>query len=64
MSEISYLLAVAHGISEEEAELIRRAAPMHDIGKIATPDAILLKPGKLCRLGHETQPGREEAILF
>lgn len=47
MSELSYLLAVAHGISEEEAELIKRAAPMHDIGKIATPDAILLKPGKL-----------------
>jgi response regulator RpfG family c-di-GMP phosphodiesterase len=47
MSELSYMLAIAHGLDEEEAELIRRAAPMHDIGKIATPDAILLKPGKL-----------------
>ena len=47
MSELSYMLAITHGLDEEEAELIRRAAPMHDIGKIATPDAILLKPGKL-----------------
>jgi len=30
-----------------EVELIRRAAPLHDVGKIAIPDAILLKPGKL-----------------
>jgi putative two-component system response regulator len=28
-------------------ELIRRAAPLHDVGKIAIPDSILLKPGKL-----------------
>jgi len=27
--------------------VLRHAAPMHDIGKIATPDAVLLKPGKL-----------------
>jgi len=27
--------------------LIRRAAPLHDVGKIGIPDAILLKPGKL-----------------
>jgi putative two-component system response regulator len=30
-----------------EVELIRRAAPLHDVGKIAIPDSILLKPGKL-----------------
>ncbi|MGH2720190.1 MAG: HD domain-containing phosphohydrolase [Actinomycetota bacterium] len=30
-----------------EVELIRRAAPLHDVGKIGIPDAILLKPGKL-----------------
>jgi putative two-component system response regulator len=32
---------------DREVELIRRAAPLHDIGKIAISDAILLKPGKL-----------------
>ena len=31
----------------DEAAILKQAAPMHDIGKIATPDAILLKPGKL-----------------
>ncbi|MGH7198037.1 MAG: HD-GYP domain-containing protein, partial [Candidatus Omnitrophota bacterium] len=33
--------------SEEDVETLRYASPMHDIGKIAIPDAILKKPGKL-----------------
>jgi putative two-component system response regulator len=41
------LLAVELGLPDAEVELIRRAAPLHDIGKIGIPDAILLKPGKL-----------------
>src|SRR5690606_20896111 len=32
---------------EEEAELIRLASSMHDVGKVAIPDAVLNKPGKL-----------------
>jgi len=47
VAEFSRLFAVRYGMSEEEAELIKLSAPMHDIGKIAIPDAILLKPGKL-----------------
>ena len=39
----------AAGYSEQEVELIKKASPMHDIGKMAIPDAILLKPGKLTR---------------
>ena len=35
------------GLSEAEADGIRRAAPLHDVGKIAIPDAILLKPDRL-----------------
>jgi putative two-component system response regulator len=38
------LLAGALGAPEGEAEMIRRAAPLHDIGKVGLPDAILLKP--------------------
>jgi putative two-component system response regulator len=41
------MLARAAGWSEAEAEIIRMAAPMHDVGKIGIPDAILRKPGRL-----------------
>ncbi len=41
------LLALLVGLDKNEAELIKTASPMHDIGKIAIPDAILTKPGKL-----------------
>jgi putative two-component system response regulator len=41
------LLADAIGLADRESELIRRAAPLHDIGKIGISDAILLKPGRL-----------------
>ncbi|MBL4936041.1 DUF3369 domain-containing protein [Clostridium sp. YIM B02515] len=47
VAEYSKLLALKYGLSEEEAELIRLASPMHDIGKLAVPDEILNKPGKL-----------------
>jgi HD-GYP domain-containing protein (c-di-GMP phosphodiesterase class II) len=47
VAEYSYLFAAQYGLNETEAQLVRLAAPMHDIGKIAIPDAILLKPGKL-----------------
>src|SRR5690606_3342016 len=35
------------GLPESEVDLIRLAAPLHDLGKIGLPDAILLKPGRL-----------------
>lgn len=41
------VLARAIGWSEAAAELLRRAVPLHDVGKIAIPDAILFKPGPL-----------------
>lgn len=47
MANYSRLIARELGLSETEQELILEAAPMHDIGKVATPDAILLKQGKL-----------------
>lgn len=47
VSEYSYILAKEYGLSEEEANLLRMASPMHDIGKIGIPDMILNKPGKL-----------------
>lgn len=50
VGEFSGALALALGLPSAEAELVRMAAPLHDLGKLAVPDAILLKPGKLTDL--------------
>jgi response regulator RpfG family c-di-GMP phosphodiesterase len=74
MSEVSHLLCLALGYDEAEANLVRRAAPMHDIGKVAIPDAVLLHPGKLDseqwkvmrqhpRIGYDILKGSERPIL-
>jgi putative two-component system response regulator len=47
VGDLSARVAAALGLPPEEVELIRRAAPLHDVGKIGIPDAILLKPGRL-----------------
>jgi response regulator RpfG family c-di-GMP phosphodiesterase len=47
MAQVCHLLAEQSGMSEDETAVLMHAAPMHDIGKIATPDAVLLKPGRL-----------------
>jgi putative two-component system response regulator len=67
-------LADALGRAAYEVELFRRAAPLHDIGKIGVPDAILLKPGKLDRrefdlmkshagIGHQILSGSGSRVL-
>lgn len=78
-----HLLRIAHcsahiagnlGLSEKECNLLRLAAPMHDVGKIGTPDHILLKPGKLTAeefhemknhtlFGHRILEKSESALL-
>lgn len=47
VAEYSRLLAIKYGLTEQEAEVIRLASPMHDVGKVGIPDAILNKPGSL-----------------
>lgn len=47
MSLYSKAIAEAIGFNEEDAEIIERSAPLHDIGKIGIPDNILLKNGPL-----------------
>jgi putative two-component system response regulator len=47
VGQMASLIAKKIGLSETQITLIRRAAPLHDVGKIGVPDAILLKLGKL-----------------
>ncbi|KIM09397.1 MAG: chemotaxis protein CheY [Sulfurovum sp. PC08-66] len=46
VAEYSKRLALYYGLGEEEAEMLKQASPMHDIGKVAIPDAVLNKPGR------------------
>ncbi len=47
VAEYSKILALKLGLSLENAEMLKLASPMHDIGKVGIPDEILNKPGKL-----------------
>lgn len=47
VAEYTALLAQLYGMTEEQVMLLRVASPMHDLGKMAIPDAVLNKPGKL-----------------
>jgi len=47
MSRVAHLLARAARMEPDDCELMLHAAPLHDIGKIGIPDAVLLKPGPL-----------------
>ena len=47
VSEYSKLIAKKCGLSKREIMLVSMASPIHDIGKVAIPDNILMKPGKL-----------------
>lgn len=74
VAEYSALLARLIGLSGAEQELLRIASPMHDIGKVAIPDAILHKPGRLSEaeyaemtahaaLGYEMLRGSSRPII-
>jgi len=73
---VSAMLAEAIGLDPTTVELIRRAAPLHDIGKVGIPDHILLKAGPLTAEEFETMKahtiigsrmlskGRSELVRF
>jgi len=67
-------LAMVAGLEQSEVDLIRLAAPMHDVGKIGIPDSVLRKPGALTpeerrimethtTLGAEMLSGSESPVL-
>jgi len=53
VAHYSQLLAREMGLAEEQIDSLHQAAILHDIGKIATPDSVLLKPGKLSVLDYD-----------
>jgi putative two-component system response regulator len=53
MANYSSLIAVRLGLPRPDQEMILQAAPMHDVGKLGTPDHILLKPGRLTAQEYE-----------
>jgi HD-GYP domain-containing protein (c-di-GMP phosphodiesterase class II) len=55
------LLAQRLGLDSEFCALVRHAAPLHDVGKLGIPDAILLKPGKLTPQEFEIVRGHAAA---
>ena len=74
VAEYSKLLALLYGLDTDEAELLKLASPMHDIGKVGIPDEILHKPGKLtieefeimkthAQLGYDMLKGSQRIIL-
>jgi response regulator RpfG family c-di-GMP phosphodiesterase len=53
VAELSKLMAFKSGLNPAEAEVLRLASPLHDVGKVGIPDAILNKPGKLTKEEYE-----------
>jgi CHASE2 domain-containing sensor protein len=47
IGDLAHQLGLAAGLDTETAERLRRASAMHDVGKVAIPDSILRKPGRL-----------------
>ncbi len=53
VAEMAARLGRGLGLDDGQAETLRRAAPLHDLGKIAIPDQILLKPDRLTAEEYE-----------
>ncbi len=54
IGRLSRLIGLELGLSEEQADILEIASPLHDIGKIAIPDEILLRKGRLSNEEFET----------
>jgi len=74
VAEYSRVFALECGLSEKEADILKQASPMHDIGKVGIPDSILNKPDRLtseereimdthAELGYEMLNNSEREIL-
>ena len=60
-AELATVLALAHGLSHKQADVVHIAGHLHDIGKIGIPDEVLRKPGALD--AHEWALIREHPVI-
>ena len=60
VGDLSVTIAERLGVPEDQVELMRLAAPLHDIGKIAIPDSVLGKPGRLTAAEFERDEGAHD----
>src|SRR5690606_39421016 len=74
LAAVAGMVAERLGLFEDEVRMSERAAPLHDIGKIAIPDSVLLKPGPLDaaegalmrehpRIGHDLLSGSQNRFI-
>ncbi|WP_020400441.1 response regulator [Kordiimonas gwangyangensis] len=74
VAELSRILGEAMGMSQYDVEMLKHASPLHDVGKIGIPDAILNKPGRHtdeeraimmthAKLGYEILEGSDREML-
>ena len=74
LARIAGMIADEMGLFEDEVRMIELAAPLHDLGKIAIPDALLMKPGPLTdeetrlmrkhpEIGHELLTGSQNRFI-
>lgn len=74
MAHVAALIADELGLPEDEVRAIELAAPLHDMGKIAIPDSVLMKPGPLTedetdvmrrhpKIGHQLLSGSQNRFI-
>ena len=74
LAAVAGMIAEAMGMFEDEVRMIELAAPLHDLGKIAIPDALLMKPGPLDdaetalmrthpQIGHDLLSGSQNRFI-
>ena len=61
VAQLAHRIALEHGLSERDADRIRIAAKLHDIGKLSIPAEILSKPGRLTNIEYELVKGHAAA---
>ena len=74
VAHYSKIFALHYGLNEYDADMLKQASPMHDIGKVGIPDSVLNKPGRFdkderkvmdthAQLGYDMLKGSNKPLL-